>query len=58
MAWSDQEGWLGREGTLKVGQNSLGEKDRRSPSPEGGRHCDLGTGELLNMAGVKGTGKW
>ena len=26
MAWSDQEGQLGREGALKVGQNSLGKK--------------------------------
>lgn len=58
MAWTDLEIWLGREGSLKVGQHSLGKRTARAHTQKEERQGGLGIGELLNRAGAKGTGKW
>lgn len=57
MIWSDQEGPLGREGALKVGQNSLRRKTTGAKAQGWARWGDLGTGEPLNLVGAKGLGK-
>lgn len=58
MAWTDLEIRLGREGSLKVGQHSLGKRTARAHAQKEERQGELGTGELLNRAGAKATGKW
>lgn len=57
MIWSDQEGPLGREGALKVGQNSLRRKTTGAKAQGWARWGDLGSGEPLNLVGAKGLGK-
>lgn len=46
-AWSDQEELLGREGALKVGQNSLGKRIAGTKAHEKERWGDLETSEQL-----------